>query len=70
MSRRANRSGTLFNRNGIWYTKVKVGGRWDVKTTHTGDKDKARAILDRITKGCELTDRERLAAIKAKLEEP
>ena len=70
MGRRANRAGTLFNRNGVWYTKVKVGGRWDVKTTHTGDKDKARAILDRITKGCELTDRERLAAIKAKLEEP
>jgi len=70
MARRANRSGTLFNRNGTWYTKVRVNGKWDVKTTHTGDKDAARRILDRITKGCELTDRERLAAIKAKLEEP
>lgn len=66
--RRANGTGTLFKSRGIWYTKVKVGGKWDVKTTRTGDKEAALKILNRITQGAELDDRARLAAIKAKLE--
>ncbi len=66
--RRANNTGTLMKSRGIWYTKVKVGGKWDIKTTRTGDRAEALKILNRITKGANLDDRARLAAIKAKLE--
>ncbi len=66
--RRANNTGTLFRSRGIWYTKVKVNGQWDIKTTHTANKSDALDILNRITQGSDLDDRARLAAIKAKLE--
>lgn len=68
MRKRANGTGTLMKSRGVWYTKVKVNGKWDIKTTHTGDKAEALKILNRITQGAGLDDRARLAAIKAKLE--
>lgn len=67
MARRANRSGTLYRRGAVWYVKIPVGGKWLRQSTGTGDKAKARAILDGMTRGCELTDAERLAAIETRL---
>ena len=68
--KRRNRSGTLYNRGGVWYYKLKVGGKWVRRSTGETDKDKARAILDKQAKGCELTDAERLAVIEVALRPP
>ena len=67
MGRRSNRSGTLYKRGAVWYVKIPVGGRFVRQSTGTGDKAKARAILDGMARGSDLTDAERLAAIEARL---
>ena len=67
MQRRANGAGTLYKRGAVYYTKIKAGGKWVCQSTGTGDKEKARKILDGLAKGHELTDAERLAAIEVAL---
>ncbi len=67
MQRRANGAGTLYKRGTVYYTKIKVGGKWVCQSTGTGDKEKARKILDGLAKGHELTDEQRLAAIEVAL---
>ena len=67
MERRSNRSGTLYKRGAVWYVKIPVGGKWVRQSTGTGDKAKARAVLDNMTRGSALTDAERLAVIQTRL---
>ena len=67
MSRRANGSGTLYRRGGVWYAKIKVGGKWVRQSTGTDSKDRARKVLDGLAMGHDLADGERLAAIAARL---
>jgi len=66
--RRKNNAGTLERRGKIWYTKIMVNGKKEMKSTGTEDKEKASEILDKLTVGYELSDKERLAVIKARLE--
>ena len=67
MKKRANGAGTLYNRNGTWYTKMKVGGRWVRQSTGETDKTKALAVLNSMSRGHDLSDAERLAAIEVRL---
>lgn len=67
MAKRADGSGTLYRRGRMWYTKIRVNGKWLFKSTGTEDREKARSILNTISKGYELTDKERLAAIAVAL---
>ena len=67
MQRRANGAGTLYKRGAVYYTKIKAGGKWVCQSTGTGDKEKARKILDGLAKGHELTAEQRLAAIEVAL---
>ena len=63
MARRQNGAGTLEKRGRVWYTKVYVNGKKVMRTTGTGDRAKALAILDDQTMGSDLPAKERLAAI-------
>lgn len=68
MSRkRMHGAGTLVRRHGVWYTKIRIGGKWQVRSTRTTDKDKAREVLDKLAVGCELTDEQRLAVVEVAL---
>ena len=67
MKRRANGAGTLYKRGSVYYTKIKAGGKWVCQSTGTGDKEEARTILNKVSKGYGLTDAERLAAIEVAL---
>ena len=63
MARRQNGAGTLEKRGRVWYTKVYVNGKKIMRTTGTGDKAKALAILNDQTRGSDLPAKERLAEI-------
>ena len=67
MKRRKNNSGTLFNRGGTWYVRIRINGKLVQKSTKTGDKEKAREVLDDYATGCDMTRHERLAAVEAAL---
>lgn len=67
MKRRANGSGTLFKRNGMYYAKIEVGGKIMKKSLDTRERSEAKKRLDTLAMGFDLGDEERLAALTVRL---
>lgn len=65
--RRLNGSGTLLRRNGVYYGKLKVGGKEVKISLATRKYTEAVSRLDVLSKGFDLSDEERLAAIAVHL---
>ena len=63
MPRRANRSGTLYRRNGWYYGQQKIGGDIVRRALNTRDRRQAESRLNEWVRGFDLTDEERLAAL-------
>lgn len=67
MPRRANRSGTLYRRNGWYYGQQRIGGDVVRMTLNTRDRRQAEARLNAWVRGFDLTDEERLSALMVHL---
>lgn len=67
MAKRPNGMGTMFKRNGWYYAKLFVNGSFMRKALDTRDRDEARSRLNKLAKGYDLSDEERLAALAVHL---
>lgn len=63
MARRANKSGTLYRRNGWYYGQQKVGGDIVRRALGTRDRRVAEGLLNSWARGYDLSEKERLAAL-------
>lgn len=65
---RARNTGTMYKRGNTWYTKILIDGKYVRQSTGETDKAKALKVLNSLSKGADLNEREHLAVIKERLE--
>jgi len=63
MSRRPNGAGSMYKRGRTWYSRMKINGEFVRLSLGTTDRVEARRRLDKLAKGHDLPDDERLAAL-------
>ena len=63
MARRPNGAGSMFRRGKTWYSRLKIKGRYVRLSLGTRDKEEARRRLNVLSRGHDMSDEERLAAL-------
>ena len=63
MGKRRNGTGSMYRRGGIWYSRMKVNGKFVRMSLGTESRTEAERRLNSLARGHDLSDEERLAAL-------